>query len=47
MGFPIIAATYGNEALLYASVFVLPFNALIYTYGIYKIGGGKGNKFQL
>jgi predicted permease len=46
MGFPIISATYGNEALLYASVFVLPFNALIYTYGIYKIGGGKGNNFE-
>ncbi len=46
MGFPIISATYGNEALLYASVFVLPFNALIYTYGIHKIGGGN-NKFAL
>lgn len=49
MGFPIISATYGNEALLYASVFVLPFNALIYTYGISRIGGGAGGreKFQL
>lgn len=46
MGFPIISATFGNEALLYASVFVLPFNALIYTYGISKIGG-KGSKFEL
>ena len=45
MGFPINSATYGNEALLYASVFVLPFNALIYTYGISKISGG-GNKFE-
>lgn len=45
MGFPIISATFGNEALLYASVFVLPFNALIYTYGISKIGG-KGSKFE-
>ena len=45
MGFPIISATFGNEALLYASVFVLPFNALIYTYGISKIGG-KGSEFE-
>lgn len=34
MGFPVIAATYGNEALLYAAIFTLPFNMLIYTYGI-------------
>lgn len=34
MGFPIIASVYGNEALLYASLFVIPYNLLIYTYGI-------------
>lgn len=34
MGFPIISSLYGNTALLYASVFVLPYNILIYTYGI-------------
>ena len=34
MGFPIISAVYGNESLLKASVFLIPFNILIYTYGI-------------
>lgn len=34
MGFPVIAALYGNEALLYASVFTIPYNVLIYTYGV-------------
>lgn len=34
MGFPVISAVYGSEALLYASVFLLPFNILIYTYGV-------------
>lgn len=34
MGFPVISATYGKEALLYASLFLIPFNVLIYTYGI-------------
>lgn len=34
MGFPVIAALYGTEALLYASLFLIPFNVLIYTYGI-------------
>ncbi len=34
MGFPLISALYGNDALLYAAVFLFPFNILIYTYGI-------------
>ena len=40
MGFPVIAATYGSTALLYASVFLFPFNLLIYTYGISMIKSG-------
>lgn len=34
MGFPVVAALYGNEALLYASLFSIPYNVLIYTYGV-------------
>ena len=34
MGFPVIFAVYGEEALLYASIFLFPYNILIYTYGI-------------
>lgn len=34
MGFPVIAALYGNSALLYAALFTIPYNILIYTYGI-------------
>lgn len=34
MGFPVISALYGSEALLYATMFLIPFNVLIYTYGI-------------
>lgn len=34
MGFPLISAIYGSEALQYGSVFLIPFNLLIYTYGI-------------
>lgn len=37
MGFPIISAVYGQEALLYGSLFILPYNVLIYTYGIHLI----------
>lgn len=37
MGFPVIAAVYGQEALLYAAVFSMVFNVLIYTYGIQTV----------
>ena len=39
MGFPLVRAMYGEEAVLYASIFVIPFNILIYTFGIYQIEG--------
>lgn len=39
MGFPVISAVYGKEALLYASLFLIPFNILIYTYGIHVLSG--------
>lgn len=34
MGFPVLTAMYGSSALLYAAFFMIPFNVLIYTYGI-------------
>lgn len=43
MGFPIMSAMYGAEALLYGSIFLLPFNFLIYTYGIFRLTG-EGEK---
>jgi len=44
MGFPVISAVYGSEALLYASFFIIPFNVLIYTWGIAAITGGTDQK---
>lgn len=41
MGFPVIAALFGTIALLYASLFLIPFNVLIYTYGISVMKGEK------
>ncbi len=50
MGMPIIQATYGDEALLYAALFQFPFNFLIYTYGIAVLRGqspaGEGLKLS-
>lgn len=37
MGFPVISALYGSDALLYASLFLFPYNILIYTYGIFSM----------
>lgn len=34
MGFPLVSSLYGPDALLYAALFQIPFNVLIYTYGI-------------
>lgn len=49
MGFPLIAATFGSGALLYAAVFSMVFNILLYTYGIQKFQGKNeaGNGFQI
>lgn len=50
MGFPVISALYGNGALLYAALFMIPYNILIYTYGISAITTkeeGKEKTFSL
>ncbi len=33
IGFPVLSAIYGPEALIYATVFNLPFNFLVFTMG--------------
>lgn len=35
MGFPLLKSIYGNKSLIYASIVVMFFNILIYTYGVY------------
>lgn len=49
MGFPIIQAVLGGGALVYAAVFLIPFNILIYTYGVLVMKQGRegGRKFQI
>ena len=44
MGFPLVSAVYGAEALLYASFFLIPYNVLIYTWGISAMSSGKKSK---
>lgn len=35
IGFPVISAIFGSDALIYATVFNLPFNVLVFTVGIW------------
>ncbi len=34
MGMPLLSAVYGPESVLYASLFLFPYNILLYTYGV-------------
>lgn len=40
IGFPVVAAVFGNGAVFYASIFNLPFNLLVYTVGVLFLSGG-------
>jgi hypothetical protein len=44
MGYPVMEAFLGQEAIFVNSIFNLPFNILIYSYGIYLITKGNGAK---
>lgn len=47
MGFPVIQAVFGDEALIYASVINLSMNVLVFSYGSYlmaKSGSGEGHR---
>ncbi|WP_241159195.1 AEC family transporter [Adlercreutzia sp. ZJ141] len=37
LGFPVVAAIFGNEAIIYASICNLPFNLLVFTIGAWFI----------
>lgn len=46
MGFPVVAALMGNQALFYAAIYNMPFNFLMYTYGVHLVSGGEGKRFD-
>lgn len=37
IGIPMVAAVFGNSAIIFVTMFNLPYNLLIYTYGIYLV----------
>lgn len=46
MGFPILSAIFGEEALFYASIYNLPFNLLTFTLGVYLLVKNSHNDFK-
>jgi predicted permease len=46
MGFPLLRAGYGAECLIYASLFLIPFNLLIYTFGMSQFRENDGSREQ-
>jgi predicted permease len=40
VAFPVIQSIYGQEGIFYASMSNIPFNILLYTYGLAKVRGG-------
>ncbi len=41
MGYPIVAAVFGDGALLSMMIYTIPFNIMIYTYGIYILNPNR------
>ena len=42
MGYPLITTIYGDSAMIYAVVFNVVFSVVMYSFGIFLIGMGKG-----
>jgi predicted permease len=45
LGFPVISSLFGNEGLLYASIFALVSNILMWTVGVMTISSGRERSF--
>lgn len=46
VGFPVVTAVFGPEAVFYASLSNIPFNMLLYSAGVAQLSTGDGRKFQ-
>ena len=47
MGFPVIRTIFGQQYVFYASIFVMIFNLLLYTLGVYLMSYGKNEKITI
>ena len=41
---PVVEALFGSEAVFYCSLSCIPFNIILYTYGVYRLHGGGGKE---
>lgn len=41
LGFPLVQAIFGDEAVFYTAVLHMPFDVLVYSYGMYLMGKGE------
>ena len=46
VGYPVLKALYGDYAIFASSILHMPFNVLIYSYGVYKIKSNKSQKSE-
>lgn len=46
MGFPVVSALYGSSAILYAALFTIPYNILIYTFGVSAMSAGEKTNWR-
>ncbi len=44
MGYPVIEAVLGHEAIFYTAIFNLPFNLFSFTLGIYLLSKGSTSR---
>jgi len=47
MGYPVIKAIFGSEALFYTAIYNLPFNFLLFTLGIYLLKKGGSTQYKI
>lgn len=43
MGFPVLSSIFGDQAILYAAIFNIPFNLLVFTVGVFMISEREGS----
>lgn len=44
---PVLETLFGSQAVFYCSLSCIPFNVLLYTFGIYRLQGGEGSGVRL
>ena len=44
---PVVEALFGSEAVFYCSLSCIPFNVILYTYGVYRLQGGGKSAMRL